>query len=284
LSISEDFERLKLLEYSKENICRKVNTDIIISEEEYELYTPYRIDVIENVSVDEDNKISFELGNYKITDAILNEDGSIGLCKIQVGDGKIRSVRLEHDTRFAQLRLILQEHKIEPLVRSKLYEKKDGKYQVVADVVQQQALLTDSEFAELTDAQKAEFLGISLSKYQALSNEQKKSLYGACKAHSVKDMEDALNKQSEFLANPYKTVVIDDKNENEVHELNDFNTKYEGVGEIAVDSQAIPNKIWCNEPVPIRCKFRGCLLQFHIQVSVQQPILGKPLCDISRMG
>jgi len=49
LSISEDCERLKLLEYSKENVNRKVNTDIITSEEVYELYTPYRIDVIENV-------------------------------------------------------------------------------------------------------------------------------------------------------------------------------------------------------------------------------------------
>ena len=49
LSISEDLERLKLLKYSKENVSIKVNTDIITSEEVYELYTPYRIDVIENV-------------------------------------------------------------------------------------------------------------------------------------------------------------------------------------------------------------------------------------------
>ena len=44
-----------------------------------------------------------------------------------------------------------------------------------------------------------------------LTDEQKKNLYGICKAHGLNGMTDALAKQKEFLEKPHKTFVIDDK-------------------------------------------------------------------------
>lgn len=200
-----------------------------------------QIDAIENIAVNENDEISFKLGNYTIMGALINADGSIGKCKIKVDNDSIKDVRnLANDTRFAQLRLLLQEYKIQPLIKSKLYEKKNGEYKVVADIVQKGPLLTDSEFIALPEEEQAKLLGIPVDRYNRLTDEQKKNLYGICKAHGLNGMTDALAKQKEFLEKPHKTFVIDDKDANKSHELNDF-TKYAGTGEVTLDSKVFPN-------------------------------------------
>lgn len=49
LSTSEDSERLKLLEYKKDNISNLDNYNLLLTDEEYDLTSPYRIDIIESV-------------------------------------------------------------------------------------------------------------------------------------------------------------------------------------------------------------------------------------------
>lgn len=49
LSSSENFERLKLLQYSKDKLSNTKNISLISSDEEYDLNESYRIDMVENV-------------------------------------------------------------------------------------------------------------------------------------------------------------------------------------------------------------------------------------------
>lgn len=49
LSVSEDFEKSKLLQYSKSNLLNNYQSLLLDSDEEYELYVPYRIDMLDGV-------------------------------------------------------------------------------------------------------------------------------------------------------------------------------------------------------------------------------------------
>lgn len=170
-----------------------------------------QIDKIEDVVTNKDGTVSFKIGNYKIKDAII-ENGVVGKCKLQINDGTLNEIDLSTDSRFEQLRLILKEHNIEPLVQSKLYEKKDGKYVQIADVVQTEAL---------TDVLLDEDGNIIKS---TRNN-------GVAGAKIINSVSQAREEQEKFKSNPFKTIVIDEKNKNRIHTISDFNTTYEGAAD-----------------------------------------------------
>lgn len=182
-------------------------------------------DELEDVKVDGD-KISFKLGDYKFTDAeidLSNANGKIGKCKLKY-KGKEEEIDLRTDSRFEQLRLMvniaLDEQKVTPLVQSKLLNKNGDKYELAADVV-----LTE-EIKEKFDPQNNKLLS-----------------GGVGKAKELESVADALKQQEKFKQNPFKTVVIDDKDGNKVHTISDFTTTYEGAADFEISNDIIDNII-----------------------------------------
>ncbi len=176
--------------------------------------------------------VSFKMGAIEIRDAEIVAGKGIGNCTL-VYQGKQYKVNLLTDERFKELSAQVTmkvKSDIIPLMPSKLMEKVDGKYKVVADVVQTGPILTDVEWARLSDAERAEL-------------EAKGIGPGYCGAHEVNELDDALKQQEEFRQKPFKTVVIDDKNPNQTHELDDFKNTYEGTSEFELDPKIIPNVI-----------------------------------------
>ncbi len=145
---------------------------------------------------EKDGKLSFKLGDYQITDAEINPDGTIGICTIKY-DGKQQQMDLSKDDRFRQLRVVPSIY-VNPsfalLQHSKLIEKKDGHYQLVADVAQ-------------------------------IGAEQD----GVAPAKALAGLEDAIKTQEEYAAlkSKYPTWVIDEKGV--AHPLTDFDTTYTGL-------------------------------------------------------
>lgn len=177
--------------------------------------------------------VSFKMGAIEIRDAEIVAGKGIGNCTL-VYQGKQYKVNLLTDERFKELSAQVTmkvKSDIIPLMPSKLMEKVDGKYQVVADVVQTGPILTEVEWARLSDAEKEEL------KAKGVTGP------GHCGAHEVNELDDALKQQEEFRQKPFKTVVIDDKNPNQTHELDDFKNTYEGTSEFELDPKIIPNVI-----------------------------------------
>jgi len=190
-----------------------------------------QIDKLEDVSVNEDGKVSFKLGNYEFKDANVDENGKIGKCKLKLGGGEFQEVDLATEPRFEQLRVsintILADQEIVPLIQSKLVEKKDGKYERVADVVQTQPMYTEEEWASLSPEEKERLGG----------------QYGVVSAKEIGSVNEAIDIQKQFRDNPFKTQVIDDKEKNKVHQINDVTTTYEGASEFEFDTDLIPDLI-----------------------------------------
>lgn len=190
-----------------------------------------QIDKLDNVEINEDATVSFKLGNYEFKDAVVGENGKIGKCKLKTGDGEFQEVDLANEPRFEQLKVsinaILVDQEIVPLIQSKLLEKKDGKYERVADVVQTQPLYTEEEWAKLSDEEKASLGG----------------QYGVVSAKEVGSVSEVIDAQKQFRDNPFKTQVIDDKDKNRVHIINDVKTTYEGASEFEFDISLIPDFI-----------------------------------------
>ena len=189
--------------------------------------------------------VSFKMGAIEIRDAEIIDGKEIGECTV-IYQGRKYKTNLQKDQKFKQLALEVQvkiRENVIPLAPSKLYEKKDNKYELVADVVQQGPLLTDSEIANLTDAQKAELCNMSIEDYSKLSDDEKSRLLeqGVCEAHNLTSVDDALKQQEKFRKKPFKTAIIDDKNPDKVHELKDFENRYEGISDFELDPKIIPN-------------------------------------------
>ena len=175
--------------------------------------------------------VSFKMGAIEVRDAVIVDGKYIGKCTL-VYQGKMYKTDLQKDERFKTLATQIAmkvKSDIIPLAPSKLMEKVDGKYRVVADVVQEGPILTESEFAALSDEERAQLA--------------EKGIVGpgVCGAHNIDGLEDAVKRQDDFRKKPFKTVVIDDKNPDQVHELNDFENKYEGTSEFELDPEVIPN-------------------------------------------
>ena len=176
--------------------------------------------------------VSFKMGPIEIRDAEIVAGKGIGKC-ILVYQGKQYKVNLLTDERFkalsAQVAMKVKSDII-PLIPSRLMEKIDGEYKVVANVVVQTGpILTDVEWERLSDAEKEEL------KAKGVTGP------GHCGAYEVNELDDALKQQAEFRQNPFKTVVIDDKDPNQTHELDDFKNKYAGTSEFELDPKIIPN-------------------------------------------
>lgn len=166
------------------------------------------IDKIKDVNVDSNGNISFRMGKYKISEGEYNaEDGTIGKCKIKRDGETEKEIDLSTDERFKQLRLAvkvsLDTERVVPLIQSKLLDKKDGEYKLVADVVQ------NADFDK----------------------------YGVASASELKSVEQAANYQSEFKKNPFATVVIDEKGK--AHKLTDFTTTYNGISKFEQDNKLV---------------------------------------------
>ena len=161
-------------------------------------------DKIENVKTEED-KISFKLGKYEFKNAELTEEGKIDKCIVKYDD-KEEEIDLSKDKRFEQLSVVakikLNEQKITPLMHSQLLTKKNGKYELVADVVQTGAMSG-----------------------------------GKAKGEKLTSVEQAVKHQERFRKAPYKTVVIDPKGK--VHQLSDFNKTYEGTATFESENDII---------------------------------------------
>lgn len=212
-----------------------------------------QIDKLEDVKVNEDATISFKLGNYEFKDAIVGEDGKIGKCKLKIGDGEFQEIDIATESRFEQLRLsintILVDQEIVPLVQSKLYEKKNGKYQLVADVVQDRPLLTQAEFDALNPAEKAKYCNMTEEEFNELSKDKDalaKVIYeqlGISQAKEIANLQEALEEQKKFRQKPFKTIVFDPKDPNKTHVLTDFENTYESASEFELDKDLIPDYI-----------------------------------------
>ena len=209
------------------------------------------VDKLENVKINDDATISFKLGNYEFRNSVIGEDGKIGKCELKIGDGEFKKVDLATEPRFEQLRLsintILVDQDIVPLVQSALYEKKDGKYQLVADVVQTRPLLTLEEFGRLSVEEKAEYCNMTKDQFESLSDVERARVVsqslGTSPAKTVKNMQQALEEQEKFKNAPFKTVVFDPKDPSKKHILTDFENKYESASEFELDKDLIPNYI-----------------------------------------
>lgn len=155
---------------------------------------------IKDFKIDDKSKtISFKIGDFTITEAEYDfNQGTIGKCKIaKAGESEIREVDLREDPRFKHLRLAIEvtldQSRVQPLIRSKLLEKKDGKYEKVADVVQTSEVGKD----------------------------------GIASASGLTSAEQAVKAQQKFTKNPYPTWVMDERGD--IHQLEDVNTMYAGI-------------------------------------------------------
>ena len=206
-------ERIGKCKVSFTNIDGEERT-INIDNLEKSPYSGYAIRNHKNVQVknlevnkDENQKttISFIAGDYKITNAEYDEaTGIIGNCTIKKGDGKEQRVDLSKDPRFSHLRAMIEfafdQERVKPLIESKLVEKKDGKYEKVADVVQTSAMGKD----------------------------------GIATAKPVGTVEEAVDAQKKFEQNPYPTWVMDEQGK--IHQLSDLKNTYKGEAEFECES------------------------------------------------
>lgn len=160
------------------------------------------IEKIEDFKV-EDGKLTFKIGEYKIIDAELNDDGSIGKCRLK-HHGVEEEINLSLDPRFKQLSfavtMSLDREKIVPLYHAKMLDKKNEQYRLNADIVQ-----------------------------------TGKSVNGVAPATEVKSVEQAMKIRKEFKDKPYPTYVIDQNGK--VHKISDITTTYDGVAEFTTESE-----------------------------------------------
>ncbi len=200
---------------------------------------------LENVKINKDATVSFKLGNYTFKDAVINEDGTIGKCDLKIGEGDFVEVDLATEPRFEQLRLsintILVGQEIIPLIQSLLYEKKDGKYTLLADVVQTQPLLTEAEFGALSVEEKAKYCGMSKEQYENLTEDEKLQAFqaGVASAKPIESIQQAIEEQEKFKNEPYKTIVIDNQDDKKSHIITDFNTSYERGADFEFDGSVL---------------------------------------------
>ena len=185
---------------------------------------------IEDIKTD-GSTFSFKMGDYKFSEAQLGEDNKVGKCKLK-HDGKEEEIDLSKDERFSHLKIAvdiaLDQSRVVPLVQSQLLTKKDGQYKLEADVVQAGPMLTNEELMHI-GKDEASKLGIKGA--------------GVASAKSVETVQQAVKEQEQFKENPFKTVVLDDKNKNKVHTLTDVNTRYESSSSFDHGNNMLVDKI-----------------------------------------
>lgn len=165
------------------------------------------INKIDDFKVEKDGKVSFKLGDYRITNAEYDAEKGILVNGIVKKNGEVeREVDFTTDKYFKQLSLavkvVLDKERVAPLIRSKLLERtKDGEYKLIADVVQTKDFNKD----------------------------------GMASASIVETPEDGLKHEQEFKKAPFATVVIDEKGK--VHNLTDFKTSYNGESTFEQDNE-----------------------------------------------
>lgn len=171
------------------------------------------------------NKFSFKMGDYKFVDVELTEDNNIGKCRL-IHNRKEEEINLDTDPRFKQLKLAvkvsLDQSRVIPLVRSRLLEKIDGKYELVADV-----------------AQAEEIKDIEYDINGKPTEETKNN--GVASAINLQSVSHAISVQDNFKNKPFKTVVID-KN-NKTHTLTDFTTTYDGAYQFKHDNDVMVDMV-----------------------------------------
>ena len=169
---------------------------------------------IDDVKVDGET-FSFKMGDYKFSNVELNEDGTIGKCKLKY-NGKEEEIDLSQDPRFEQLKMVvkvsLDEQRIIPLVQSKLMHKEDGQYHLDASVVQTEAFKD-----------------------------------GVAQARQITTVGEAVEEQEKFKSNKFRTVVIDSQDPNKTHEISDFTNTYEGSAEFEQDNSLLIDFIGKNK-------------------------------------
>ncbi len=191
------------------------------TELEKSAYNAYAIRNSKNVQVrdlkidsteTEQTTLSFKIGDYTITKAeydITNKN--IGKCVVQHKNGPEQVIDLSVDPRFKHLQMAIQvsldADRVKPLLESRLVEKKDGKYEKVADVVQTGPIESN----------------------------------GTASAEKLDSLEQAVKAQEEFTEKPYPTWTIDSKGK--IHQVDDVKNSYSGESEFECEVDYFKNLI-----------------------------------------